>query len=143
MDSAQPAAPAPAPSKLASLASPKALKILAISIALGVGSFAATYFLVYGPARATAKRRYDAQMAMLKLYDLQTAYRAARGTYAGSLEELLASSPEGPALRAELAANADINTLTVVGDEEKFKLEANVLDSERTLIKIKGPLEER
>jgi hypothetical protein len=140
MDSPTPPA---APSKLAFLTSPKGLKILAAAIALGAGSFAATYFLVYAPARATAKRRYDAQMAMLKLYDLQTAYRAARGTYAGSLEELLASSPEGPALRAELAANADINTLTVVGDEEKFKLEANVLDSERTLIKIKGPLEEQ
>ena len=36
-----------------------------------------------------------------------------------------------------------MNTLTVVGDANKFKIELNVLDADRTLISVKGPIAPR
>jgi len=46
-------------------------------------------------------------------------------------------------LREKLKATVDINTLAVVGDANRFRLEVNVLDPQRTSVKIRGPLGER
>ena len=59
------------------------------------------------------------------------------------LAALLSVSPDAAALKARLAANADMNTLAVVGTADKFKIELNVLDPERTSIKIRGPVAPR
>jgi len=37
----------------------------------------------------------------------------------------------------------DLNTLAVIGDENRFRLEANVSDPLRTSIKIRGPVGEQ
>jgi hypothetical protein len=140
MDAPQPAPPGRLAFALQTLRSPQGLATIAGGALLGVAIFAATYFVFLKPARDLAQRRYDAQMAMLELYDLQIAHKRAAGAYANDLGALLRLSPGGAALKAKLNATTDPATLTVVGDAEKFKLEANVRDAERTLIKIKGPL---
>ncbi|MEK7389772.1 MAG: hypothetical protein AAB036_08735 [Elusimicrobiota bacterium] len=94
------------------------------------------------PLRDVSQRRYQAHQAMMRLYDLQMQYRAARGVFAGDIDTLLASTQDGERVRSILKANTDFTTLTVVGGEQSFRLEANVLDSERTIIKIRGPMGE-
>lgn len=140
MDAPETAPPGRVAFALGVLKSPQGLATIAGSIALGLAMFAATYYVFLKPQRELAQRRYDAQIAMLRLYDLQIAHHRAAGAYANDLAALLRLSPDGAALKATLDATTDSATLTVVGDAEKFKLEANIRDPERTLIKIKGPL---
>lgn len=122
------------------IASRRFLGLLAavfVLVAAGTGGY---YYVAMKPLRALVQKRVDTHNLLMKLYDLQLGYRAKYGAYANDLETLLASSPEGPAVRARLQANVDMNTLTVVGDSERFRLEANVLDPQRTILKLRGPL---
>lgn len=137
----------PSPSALAALrgrlTEPRALGGIALSAALALAGAAAWRALVLKPERAVAERRYQSHLGLMRLYDLQMSYRATHGTFANDLETLLATAPDGAKIREVMKAATDINTLTVVGDANRFRLEANVLDSERTLVKIRGPLGER
>ncbi len=116
-------------------------------IALGIGAGLAFGVLGAGlgwrvwlkPQRDRANLRYESMNDVLKLYGLQTAYKAAHGTYADGLGALLSAAPDRDAIRARLAAHVDMNTVAVVAAGAKFKIEVNVLDGNRTLIKIKGP----
>lgn len=120
-------------------------KLLAVAggVALGSAAAAAWWRFSVVPERALVRKRYQSTMDIATLYGLQLSYKRARGTYANDLASLLSVDPDGAALKASLAANVDMNTLTVVGDANKFKIELNVLDSGRTLIKIKGPIARR
>ncbi len=86
------------------------------------------------------RRRYDAMSDMLALYDLQVKYKSSRGHYANDLATLLTIAPQSESFKGRLAAHVDINTVTVVDQGAKFKIEINALDGDRTLMKIRGPL---
>jgi hypothetical protein len=116
------------------------LRAVAAGLAIGAAGAAAWWRLSYLPARAIVQRRYQSTLDIAKLYGLQLSYKRVKGTYANDLGSLLLVDPDGRALKANLAANVDMNTLAVVGDANKFKIELNVLDPDRTLIKIKGPI---
>ena len=115
---------------------------LLLSLACGAVGTAAGWTLWLKPQQAIAQKRYQTHQALMRLYDMQMAYRNGRGTFANDLDSLLASASDGARVREILHANADDGTLTVVGDAQKFRLEANVLDPERTVIKIRGPMGE-
>ena len=119
------------------------LLFIAIAVALGAAGAAVGSHLYLKPVRAIADSRYQSHLCMIRLYDLQMAYRGAHETYANDLDTLLATAPDAAELRAKLQANVDINTLAVVGDADRFRLEANVLDETRTAVKIRGPLGKR
>lgn len=99
------------------------------------------YFLV--PEQALVQKRYQSTLDIARMYGLQLSYKRAHGTYANDFASLLTVAPEAAELKARLAANVDMNTLTVVGDASKFKIEMNVLDADRTPIRVKGPVAER
>jgi hypothetical protein len=127
----------------ASFTEPRTLFIIALALTLGAIGAAVGRQVYLKPLRAIAYNRYQSHLCLMRLYDLQMAYRTANGTYANDLDTLLASAPDGAQLRAKLTASVDINTLAVVGDAARFRLEANILDPERTSVKIRGPLGER
>ncbi len=108
-------------------------------LAAGLAGAAAGWQVYLKPQRELAQLRYDAMNDVLTLYGLQTEYQRAHGAYAGDLETLLTYAPERTAIKARLAAHVDINTVAVVNEGAKFKIEVNVLDKDRTLVKIKGP----
>jgi hypothetical protein len=84
--------------------------------------------------------RAEAQMDLLRLEGLQLDYKKRRGAFAADLGALLGSAPDGgSALRARLQKHTHLETLVVGGDEESYRLEANVRDAERTLLVIRGP----
>lgn len=114
---------------------------LAVGAGLAVGAVGAGvgWQVWLKPQRELAQLRFDTMNDVLKMYGLQTAYKQAHGTYANDLETLLASSPDRAAFKARLASHVDINTVAVVNEGAKFKIEVNVLDKDRTLVKIKGP----
>ena len=116
--------------------------LIAIAGALALGAAAAVAWWCFSvvPARALLRKRSRSVTAIAKLYGLQLSYKRAHGTYANDLASLLSVDPDRAALKAALAANVDMNTLAVVGDANKFKIELNVLDSGRTLLRLKGPL---
>lgn len=122
------------------LTEPRTLFVVALALALGAAGAGVGWKLFLQPARAIAAIRYQSHLGLMRLYDLQVAYHGAHGTYANDLDTLLASAPDGAKLRAQLAATMDINTLAVIGDATRFRLEANVLDPQRTSVKIRGPL---
>lgn len=117
---------------------------LLIAAAGVVGAAAALAWrqMVLLPEQALVQKRYQSSLDIARLYGLQLSYKRAHGTYANDFASLLTVAPEAAELKARLAANVDMNTLTVVGDADKFKIELNVLDGERTPIKIKGPVAE-
>jgi len=121
------------------LAHPRTLLSLAAGVLVGVAGAAGGWWLWLKPQREAAHLRYEAMMDVLKLYDLQVKHKQARGAYADGLETLLASTGEREAIKARLAAHVDMNTIAVVNMGEKFRVEVNVLDPDRTLMKIKGP----
>ena len=116
---------------------------LAGGLALGAAAAAAWWHVVAAPQEALVQKRVQATLDISRLYGLQLSYKRVKGTYANDLGSLLLIDPDGAALKARLAANVDLNTLAVVGDADKFKIELNVLDPERTLIKVKGPVAPR
>ena len=115
---------------------------LMLALGCGAAGTAAGWALWLKPQQTIAERRYQTHQALMRLYDMQMVYRAGRGTFANDLDSLLASAQDGAKVRAILHANADEGTLTVTGDAQRFRLEANVLDPERTVIKIRGPMGE-
>ncbi|UPT73097.1 MAG: hypothetical protein M0D55_14510 [Elusimicrobiota bacterium] len=116
---------------------PAMIAALSVSLlSLAYGAFVwKTYFV---PQKTAAEVRYRSHNALMRLYDLQLSRHKAQGAFANDLDTLLAGAPDAEKLREELKATTDINTLAVIGDAEKFRLEANVLDSERTLVKFRG-----
>jgi hypothetical protein len=140
-------APAPAESRLTHMkrlvSQPKALGLFAGLLLLGAGGVVAWRQVVLKPVRAIAEKRRGAHEALIRLYDLQMAHHRRRGTFANDLETLLAGSPDAQKIRDLIKANSDPNTLTVVGDADSFKLEANVLDPQRTIIKFRGPFPDK
>ena len=119
------------------------LMAVAGGLAIGAAAAAGWWHVAITPQRALDQKRYQATMDLATLYGLQLTYKRVKGTYANDLGSLLLIDPEGEALKARLAANVDMNTLAVVGDGDKFKIELNVLDPDRTLIKVKGPIAPR
>ncbi|MDP3543573.1 MAG: hypothetical protein Q8T11_13975 [Elusimicrobiota bacterium] len=127
----------------AKLTEPRTLYIIAAALAAGAAGSAVGRHIYLKPIRAVAAVRYQSHQGLMRLYDLQLAYHAQHGTYADGLDTLLASTPDGTQLREKLKAVVDLETLAVIGDEDRFRLEANVLDPQRTSVKIRGPLDER
>ena len=125
------------------LKEPRTFLIIAVSLALGAAGAGVGWMVVIKPARAIANIRYQSHLCLMQLYDLQMSYRGAHGAFANDLDTLLASAPNGAALREQLKGSVDLNTLAVVGDANRFRLEANILDPERTAVKIRGPLSGR
>lgn len=117
-----------------------ALALVAVLVLAGAGAIWKFYVL---PIREISNIRFQAHGCLMRLYDLQMAYHGTHGAYANDLETLLASVPDGALLREKLKASVDINTLAVVGDSERFRLEINMLDPKRTSVKIRGPLSQR
>lgn len=122
---------------------PRMLRALAGSAAAGLALAAVGWYAIIKPDQALVQKRYESTIDIARLYGLQVAHKKAKGAYASDLDALLALAPDGAALRASLAANVDMTTLAVVGDANKFKIELNVLDPERTSIKVRGPVAPR
>lgn len=110
-----------------------AAAVAGLAVAAGVWSFELK------PKMRLNKIRYESTLDVARLYGLQLKYKKATGIYANDLGPLLALAPDGDALKANLLANVDLNTLAVVGDARRFKIEINVLDGDRTPIKVTGP----
>lgn len=127
----------------ARLSDPRTLYIIAAALAAGAAGAAAGWHIYLKPIRAIAAVRYQSHAGLMRLYDLQLAYHAKHGVYADGLDALLASTPDGAQLREKLKVTMDLETLAVIGDGDRFRLEANVLDPQRTSVKIRGPLGER
>jgi hypothetical protein len=125
------------------LTQPRTLAYIALGLALGAAGAGAGWVVYLKPMRAIADIRYRSHQGLMRLYDMQLAYYAAHGTYANDLETLLASAPDGAKVRAQLKSSVDLNTLAVVGTASWFRLEANVLDPERTAVKFRGPAGKR
>ncbi|HXT01291.1 MAG TPA: hypothetical protein VN915_11490 [Elusimicrobiota bacterium] len=115
---------------------------LMIAATFLVGGAAAGAWRMYMllPEQAMVHKRYQSSLDIARMYGLQLSYKRAHGTYANDFASLLTVAPDAAELKASLAANVDMNTLTVVGDESRFKIELNVLDGQRTPIKVKGPV---
>lgn len=129
-----------APGRLAVLRSTKlALALAGLAAAAGLG-LAGYVALKLKPEHDAIMLRARTTQDLFELYDLQMAHKKRYGSFAGGLEELLKTAPDGgAALRARLREHSHLDTLVVAGDQDKFKLEANVRDAERTLLRIKGP----
>jgi hypothetical protein len=108
--------------------------------ALGTAIAGAWWKIWVVPEQAIIHKRYQSTMDIARMYGLQLTYKRAHGTFANDFASLLTVEPDAAALKASLAANIDMTTLTVVGDEKRFKIELNVLDAERTPIRIRGPI---
>lgn len=137
----------PTPSALSRLKDrfkdPKVLMHIAIAAAFSVAACGVGWQFYLKPQRAIAFTRYQSHDLLMKLYDLQIAYHAAHGTYADGLDALLASDPDGAQIRQRLRTCVDLNTIAVLGEQDRFRLEVNILDPQRTLVKIRGPLGRR
>lgn len=113
------------------------------AVVLGLLGAAAGVKVFLAPKRDLAVLRAESVKDVMTLYELQMAYKKRHGTFVDGAELLISKARDREGLRARLASHVDMATLTVVGDAEKFKIEANVLDAERTLLKIKGPIDGR
>lgn len=130
----------PAQSRFAFLRHPLAGKSLVALVVAGVLGVCAHYYLSIKPQYEALMLRAQTTQDLFGLYTLQTAYHKRHGAYADDFEALVRTAPDGgKALRASLQAHSHLDTMVVAGDAEKFKLEANVRDAERTLIRVKGP----
>jgi hypothetical protein len=114
--------------------------LIAASAAIGLGLHFVLKRVSGDADQVITRKRYQASLDLSQMYGLQVSYKRAKGTYANDLASLLSVDPDAAALKASLAANVDMNTLAVVGDANKFKIELNVLDPDRTPIKIRGPI---
>ena len=125
---------------IAKFKEPRVLALIALALALGAAAAGAYRQLVLKPMRAVAEIQLQSHIALMRLYDLQLAYRDANGRYASDLDTLLMSSPDGARVRENLKRYLDLNTLVVLGDARGFRFEANVLDPSRTSVKLRGPM---
>jgi hypothetical protein len=132
-----------APSWKERLFSAQALKMLVLTAALGAAAAAGGWQVWLKPQRDVARMRFETTRDVLSLYGLEMQYKKAKGVYASDLDALLALAPDGAARKADMGRHLDLTTLAIVGDAQKFKIEANVLDADRTLIKIRGPIQDR
>ena len=112
-----------------------AMILLAVMTAFGCAGY---WIKVLKPMRVIAETRFQSHVALMRLYELQIAYRGKHETFAKNLDDLLEGAPDAMALRASLKANTDINTLAIIGDADRFRLEANILDPARTAVKFRG-----
>ena len=138
-----PAPAAPRPSWKERLFSAASLRLMFGALVLGAAASGAAWQFWMKPQRETQRKRFQTTNDVLELYGLQMQFARAHGFYAGDLDALLALTPDGAARKARMAGYLDLTTLAVVGDAKKFKIEANVLDEDRTLIKIQGPIVDR
>ena len=122
------------------LRSPRTHATIAAAIAIGLAAAAAFWRVSMKPQQEIYRMRLETVGDLSRLYALQLSYKKAHGTFAGDLDALTAGAPDGAAIKAQLKANVDPSTLVIAGDAERFKIEVNVRDAERTLIKIKGPV---
>lgn len=128
---------------LARMKEPRSLGIIALALAIGAAGAAIGGKVYLEPQREIARTQFRAHNTLVKLYDLQMAHREAKGAFANDLDTLLGGVPDAAAIRADLKSSVDLNTLAVIGDAKRFRLEANVADPLRTSIKIRGPVGER
>ncbi len=113
---------------------------MAAVAALALAGAAGWWQLVAKPEHDALMLRAHVTTDLYALYDLQMAYKKRYGAFCGDLETLLKTAPDGGSdLRAKLQAHTHLDTLVVASDGEKFKLEANVRDAERTLVRVNGP----
>jgi hypothetical protein len=142
---APPPAPAaaPRPSWTQRLFNPSSARGLLLALATGAAAAGGGWWFWLKPHQELARVRFETDSDVLKLYGLQLRYKKAKGTYASDLDALLSLEPDAAARKARMADHMDLATLTIVGDAKKFKIEANVLDAERTLVKIRGPIQDR
>ena len=133
----------PPPTWRRRLAHPRTLAAMMAGVVAGLAVAAGGWWRYLRPQREIAQIRYDTLQDLMSLYALQVAHHKSAGTYANSLDALLAGAKDASVLKARLAKHVDLNTVTVVGNAEKFKLEVNALDGERSLIKVKGPVAPR
>jgi len=132
-----------APTPRQRLLSPRAPVAVAAGLVVAAAVCGGIWRFSVKPAVEASVKIHAATMDMWALYDLQMARKRSVGVYANGLDALLATTKDGPALKARMAGYIDLNTAAVVGDADKFKVELNVLDEKRTLLKIKGPIGER
>ncbi len=125
---------------LATLKNPRTLGMIALALALGAAGVGIGWKGYLEPQRAIARTQFQAHNTLLRLYDLQMAYGEAHESFANDLDTLLAGAADAASIRDRLKASVDLNTLAVIGDDKRFRLEANVLDPLRTSIKIRGPV---
>jgi hypothetical protein len=119
---------------------PKNLALLAAGLAVGAVGAALGWQAWLKPQRELAEKRFNTLKDVTTLFGLQLQYKAANGVYANDLDSLLTLAPDRGAFKTRMAEHLDVATLAVVGTADKFKIEANVLDKERTLVKLKGPI---
>lgn len=111
----------------------------AAGLLLGVIGFAIAR-ACHKPQQALTQKHYATSQDVLELYRLQIRYKTARGAYANDLDSLLSITPDAAARKARMGEHLDMSTLAVVGNAKHFKIEANVLDPERTFVSIRGPI---
>jgi hypothetical protein len=117
--------------------------MIAAGLAVGAAGTAGAWYVWLKPQLDDARVRAATLEDISHLFGLQNDYMKAKGVYADGLDALLSTDPGREAFKARLASHVDMSTLAVVGGPKKFKIEANALDKERTLIKLKGPVENR
>ncbi|OGR98236.1 MAG: hypothetical protein A2V88_16050 [Elusimicrobia bacterium RBG_16_66_12] len=122
------------------LLSPRTLASIAAGFVVGAAITGGIWRFHTKPRVDAARKIYDATMDMWALYDLQMAAKRNSGAFVDGLDALLATTKDGPALKARMAGRVDLNTAAVVGDAEKFKIELNILNRDRTLLRIRGPI---
>lgn len=128
------------PELRARLESPLVMGVIVAGLLLGMAGLLGGGWMYYvKPLRETTQVRIVAHSCLLRLYDLQMTYFRAHNTFANDLDTLLTVDPDAARLRRNLKSSVDLNTLTVVGDAQRFKLEMNILDSQRTPVKVRGP----
>jgi hypothetical protein len=123
--------------------SPATLRLIVAALAVGAAASGAGWWFWLKPQLDVARLRSETTADVLTLYGLQMRYHQRKRTYANDLDSLLALEPDGAARKARMNGHLDLSTLAIVGDATKFKIEANVLDLQRTLIKIRGPIRDR
>ncbi|MDE2491190.1 MAG: hypothetical protein KGM24_10105 [Elusimicrobia bacterium] len=124
------------------LTSPRSLAAAAVGLLVGLGAAFVGQRVLLRPKKETARRRYETTRDVMRLYGLQLQYKKEKGVYANGLDSLLSVAPDAAALKAGFADHLDTTTLEVDGNAASFRIEANVLDADRTLVKIKGPVPE-
>lgn len=95
--------------------------------------------LYFSPEAQKAYRRVETGRDVMTLATLQEGYRGRTGTYANGFDVLARFSGDEAGLRERLGQHLDLQTLFVSGTKERFVIEANVLDPERTLIRYQSP----
>lgn len=122
------------------LLTPPSFLSIAAGLAVGAAITSGIWWFYTKPKVEAAHKIYDATKDLWALYDLQMENKRSSGVYINGLDALLATTKDGAALKARMAGHVDLNTVTIVGDAEKFKVELNVLDKDRTFLKVRGPL---